>query len=755
MPATYSFLLNDQPVQVEAEPKDSVLDVFREKLGVLTMKGGCAPQGLCGCCTALVDGKPRLTCTLPVKSLEGKSVTTLEGIGAPERERVAAAFAAVGAAQCGYCTPGIALSTCAMLAANANPSDDDFHRALAPHTCRCTGYGAILDGMRLAAACARGEQALEKPIGEAGELVLGLRPFVDDLVRPGVVHGVVVFAPVASGRVVSLDAEAAQTADGVVAVHLLRPVGSVVRHAGDVVALVAAESLAEARAAAAKVVVAVEAEEWASIEVARGRRVDGDVTSALAGCSARAEVNLQFSPTDAVPLEPEAALAVPSSAGLVVYSSGHDAARIRASIEEFGVQPSEVVLVPSGGSYGAKAVPLLEPLAALLADKLGRPARVSLDHADATRLRPRRPGAQATGSIGGRNGEITAIKLEIVFDGGAIAHDADRLVAQALGALAYDVEHLELVVRVTEGAGFPTGPVRGAGIIPVVCAVEALIEQLAVAMNVDGLALRSKHAAGAAPVLQALAEKRESWPGISGLSLARSEAEPPVVVELRIESAEEIRVRTNVPELGQGRDAALLAALVQETGLEIGTFAIDWVPASALASGGPVDEAARIAGRALAAGGGALAAVIGREFQGESRADAGFVAHLARLDAEGGLAGVDVVVAVGVQDVLAAINVGEGAAAMGAGVALSEEVASQGGLPENRFRYLGTFKSKLSPKVEASSVVIEGGCRDVAEAAVASCAAVLSAVSKFEGKVRERLPMKDSAAARSVGVRVR
>src|SRR6185503_15729236 len=97
-------------VTVEADPKAPALGVLRDELGVLGVKAGCSPQGLCGCCTVLIDGKPRLTCTLPTKSLAGKAVTTLASVPEAARLRLADAFATTHAAQCGYCTPAIVLS---------------------------------------------------------------------------------------------------------------------------------------------------------------------------------------------------------------------------------------------------------------------------------------------------------------------------------------------------------------------------------------------------------------------------------------------------------------------------------------------------------------------------------------------------------------------------------------------------------------------------------------------------------------------
>ena len=109
-----SFTLNGAPAAVEVNPKRPALDVLREDLDQRCLKAGCCPQGICGCCVALVDGKVRLTCTLPVRSLQGKEVRTLDGLSEATRAALGQAFAQTGGTQCGYCTPGIATQAAAL-----------------------------------------------------------------------------------------------------------------------------------------------------------------------------------------------------------------------------------------------------------------------------------------------------------------------------------------------------------------------------------------------------------------------------------------------------------------------------------------------------------------------------------------------------------------------------------------------------------------------------------------------------------------
>src|SRR5436305_8092760 len=100
------FRLDDRDVEV-ADDAGSLLDALREQLGVRSAKDGCAPQGQCGCCTVWVDGAPRVACVTPVRRVEGRAVTTVDGLDPALRARFSDAFVATGASQCGFCTPGI------------------------------------------------------------------------------------------------------------------------------------------------------------------------------------------------------------------------------------------------------------------------------------------------------------------------------------------------------------------------------------------------------------------------------------------------------------------------------------------------------------------------------------------------------------------------------------------------------------------------------------------------------------------------
>jgi carbon-monoxide dehydrogenase small subunit len=157
--AHVGFTLNGEPVEVAFAPHKTLLEVLREDLALTGTKHGCE-LGECGTCAVLVDGLPVLSCLYLGLECEGRRVDTIEGMAtAAGLHPLQKAFADLGAAQCGYCTPGFLLTAKALLDRNPRPSLDEIKEALAGNLCRCTGYVKIFEAVELAAAWMRGEDA--------------------------------------------------------------------------------------------------------------------------------------------------------------------------------------------------------------------------------------------------------------------------------------------------------------------------------------------------------------------------------------------------------------------------------------------------------------------------------------------------------------------------------------------------------------------------------------------------------------------
>src|SRR6266540_1501833 len=155
--ALVRFRVNEEAVEVAFAPHKTLLEVLREDLRLTGTKHGCE-LGECGTCAVLVDGKPVLSCLYLGLECEGKHVETVEGMAGPAGlHPLQKAFADLGAAQCGYCTPGFLLTARALLNANPKPTREQIREALAGNLCRCTGYIKIFEAVELAAAWMRGE----------------------------------------------------------------------------------------------------------------------------------------------------------------------------------------------------------------------------------------------------------------------------------------------------------------------------------------------------------------------------------------------------------------------------------------------------------------------------------------------------------------------------------------------------------------------------------------------------------------------
>src|SRR6476620_2862415 len=188
------FTLNGVPVSVR-DDHPHLLAAIREELDVTSPKDGCSPSGQCGCCTVMIDGKVQVSCQFPLARASGKSITTLEGVAAEERQRFADAFAACGGLQCGFCIPGIVMRAKAQIdKKGASLERADMARHLGAHLCRCTGYVKVLDAIEAVAVGQTFQPELSSSVGgggakyEAAELTLGDRGYVDDMRVPGMLH---------------------------------------------------------------------------------------------------------------------------------------------------------------------------------------------------------------------------------------------------------------------------------------------------------------------------------------------------------------------------------------------------------------------------------------------------------------------------------------------------------------------------------------------------------------------------------------
>lgn len=152
------FKINSQDVTLDLPPQKRLIDVIREDLKYTGTKIGCG-EGECGACTVLIDGKTVNSCLVPIFQLDGKEAVTIEGLMASGKaDYIKESFMEKGAVQCGYCIPGMVISSYSLLSENSEPSEEEIKTALSGNLCRCTGYRKIVEAVKDASEKMRKKQ---------------------------------------------------------------------------------------------------------------------------------------------------------------------------------------------------------------------------------------------------------------------------------------------------------------------------------------------------------------------------------------------------------------------------------------------------------------------------------------------------------------------------------------------------------------------------------------------------------------------
>jgi selenium-dependent xanthine dehydrogenase len=545
---TVRFQLNGEPREASVREGDSALELLRGTFKCTSAKEACAPQGQCGACLALIDGKPKNACVVPAEKLEGSTVLTLEGVSAEERKLFSDAFQAAAGLQCGFCTPGLALRVKWLTDRDRLMSRDEIAKAIDGHLCRCTGYVKIIDAIEMVFAAKRGgpypTPVTEGAVGarlaryRGAELALGTRPFVADLDAPGLLHGAVALSRHPRARIVRIDTTKARALPGVVAVATAKDVpgdrwvgiiykdwpcfvaeGEEARYVGDVLAAVAAESPRIAREAAALVEVDYEPLE-AVLDPAEAIRPGaprvnpkhdnvlsvtklgrGDVDAALAASAHVVSGRWQTQRIEHLFLETESALAVPQPDGrLHLYSQGQGIFDDRRQVAAVLGEPEDrvfVELVPNGGAFGGKEDMSIQAQTALLARLTGRPVRLVLSREESIRMHPKRHPITMDYTVGcDAEGRLTAAKVRLLGDSGAYASVGGKVLERAAGHCCgpYRMPALDVEAIAAYTNNPPCGAMRGFGVNQTSFAIEGCLDLLAAKVGIDGWEMRWRNA---------------------------------------------------------------------------------------------------------------------------------------------------------------------------------------------------------------------------------------------------------------------
>ena len=542
-PPTVSFRLNGEDVSVRAD-HPHLLAALREELGVISPKDGCAPSGQCGCCTVLVNGRALVSCQVPLTRAKGREITTVEGLDPVERDRLARGFAATGALQCGFCTPGIVIRTKALIDQKGSALDRrTINGRLGAHLCRCTGYTKIVEAIELLAS---GEPipSVARPGGvgkngakyEAMELSLGDRPYIDDLASPMMLHAALRLTDHSRADVLAIDASPAEAYPGVVRVitaadvpgelrvglihkdwPVFIPVGGRTSYSGDVLAMVVAGDVQTAREAAELIKVEYrvltpisDPEQALSSEdavweldgnlLSRSVYERGDVEDALSRSAHTIHEVFRTQRVEHAFLEPESTVAVPFPNGdLHVYSGGQGVWDDRNQIASvLGMDPTRVTveLVSNGGAFGGKEDMANQAQTALAAHLMGRSVKCTLTREESLHIHPKRHPIRIEIWAGcDAEGKLTALKARMLGDSGPYASVGmkvlERAAGHASGPYVMDAIDVEAVAVRTNNS--VCGAFRGFGANQAQFAMEGVIDRLAEKVGISGWEMRARN----------------------------------------------------------------------------------------------------------------------------------------------------------------------------------------------------------------------------------------------------------------------
>ncbi|MBL1218379.1 MAG: 4-hydroxybenzoyl-CoA reductase subunit alpha [Planctomycetes bacterium] len=553
----YTFNVNGHSQTVAADPLESLADVLRDRLHLTGTKKGCG-AGDCGACTVLIDGSPVNTCLTPIGTVNGREITTIEGLAVNgELTPLQKAFVHEGGIQCGFCTPGMVISATHLLNDNPSPTTDEIKEALTGNLCRCTGYGGILravqrcDNYRGDGTCAKkAEPPADKsrkydnvnisiPRVDAADKVTGRAVYTADVTLPNMAYGKLLGSPVAHGIIKKIDISKADALPGVLTIltgadvtdtlHGVSPARydeeilakTKVRHIGEPIAAVAA--IDEATCKKALSLIDVEIEPLTPVldpmqAVADGAPIVherykgninthveqefGDLEKGFADSYHVREEEFIGNHIQQAPMEPHASVATWDHDGtLVLYSSTqvpHYVQYMMAHVLHIPLGKIRVIRPAVGGGFGGKAATSpIDICSALLSKATGRPIKMVYTREETFTYGRGRHKQYMKFKLGvDKEGRIKAFKSEIYLDGGAYS-SFGVATAYYAGSMIPTLYHLPAYRY--DGYRIMTnkpacGAMRGHGVPQPRFAFECLLNMVADDIGMDPVEIRLRNA---------------------------------------------------------------------------------------------------------------------------------------------------------------------------------------------------------------------------------------------------------------------
>jgi aldehyde oxidoreductase len=542
------FRLNGIPRKVITDPGRMLIAIIRKDLKCTGTKEGCS-AGHCGTCTILLDGKPVLSCKIPISKVRGKSVVTIEGLGTLDHPHaLQMAFAKAGAIQCGFCTPGMILRAKALLDEHPKPDRALIEKTLQPHLCRCTGYQKIFEAVELAADMLSGKTGpvtlktdgglIGKPVVriDALEKATGTALYADDLPLEGCCFLKVLRSPQAHARILDIDKSEAEQAPGVLAIftaadvegtNILKMAGDdqpllcrdKVRFKGDPVALVAALSEAEALETLDLIKVSyeilepvrtpAEALRDGAPQVHDGQNnvffkqpiVFGKGEKRFKEEEVTVEAHYSTQTVDHAYLEPDSGIAFVQENGQVALISGsqniHAHQKTIAGALGLPLAQLRIIQPPMGGAFGGHLDVSVGAFLALAAWKLKRPVKLIYSREEVFQATTKRHPFALDIKIGAtKEGAFTGLQGEIMADGGAYQSFSKSVTTRGLAHASgpYRFQWANLMGKAVYTNTAIRGAMRGFGVPQTIFALESAVDELALKLGIDPLEIRLRNA---------------------------------------------------------------------------------------------------------------------------------------------------------------------------------------------------------------------------------------------------------------------
>jgi CO/xanthine dehydrogenase Mo-binding subunit/aerobic-type carbon monoxide dehydrogenase small subunit (CoxS/CutS family) len=673
------FSVNGQPIKVmipgDVPRKTTLLTYLRENLNLTGAKDGCSQRGECGACSVIVDGQARKSCLLLLERLNGAKVETIEGLAHGEKlHPLQWAFAEEGAVECGFCTPGFIMVSKALLDQNPGPSREKIVKTLSGNLCRCGMYQQMIPAIQKASAALQEKNAFRPirwpesqgpdwigipfPRMDAQEKVTGRALYGQDLKFRDMLYAVPVLSSEVHGALLSVDEEPAIHSPGVVTVLTEKDIPGIpsrgvitpdwpvfakdrVRFTGEVIAVVIARALDEARSAAKEVRVEYrplpvisDPEEALSGKTPRihpkGNLCNsqhitrGDVEEGMGRAYWVLDQVYTTQFAEHAYLETETGVGTYSEKeGLTIYTGGHDSEANRMELARMLNLPEERIRIIRpyvGGSFGGKREISIHTFLALGAIKTGRPVKMVLNRNESMRISTKRHPMKMHFVTGfSKEGRIISSKMEIIADGGAYSSESEPVLKLAVGHCTgpYYIPNLEIQGKSVFTNNVVGGAMRGYGFLQVNFAMESQLDIAARKLRINPVEIRRINAlrkggptsygqlvdadVSLIPCLE-MAYKRareafspppEGWKagiGLAGLwkTTGISHGRDPGA-EARIEITPEgiAVIRVNCHEFGQGTTGGIVQIAAQTLGLPLNRIQMISCDTSLVPKGGP------------------------------------------------------------------------------------------------------------------------------------------------------------------------